>query len=372
MARSSIPDPLATLPWRVLLALTLLVGFAAAVLYSAAGGALDPYALPHVIRFAMFLVMAVAISYAPPELVRWAAYPIYGVLILLLIAVEALGHISGGSQRWLNLGPLVLQPSELMKPTIVLVLASFYNTLPAGMVSNWRSLIPPALLIGLPVALVLLQPDLGTAMAVAFAGAIVMYLAGLPGKWFLGAGAAGVLAAPLAYFFVLHDYQRERLTTFLNPESDPLGTGYHITQSQIAIGSGGILGKGFGNGSQSHLNYLPEAHTDFVFATMAEEWGLLGGLFVLLVFGIVLRWGWSVSRRAPDRFSSLLAGGMTATIFFYVAINMMMVMGLAPVVGIPLPFLSYGGSSMLTNMICIGTLMMVERWGRKTRSPGLS
>jgi rod shape determining protein RodA len=270
------------------------------------------------------------------------------------------------------LGPLVLQPSELMKPTIVLVLASFYNTLPAGMVSNWRSLIPPAMLIGLPMALVLLQPDLGTALAVAFAGAIVMYLAGLPGKWFLGAGAAGVVAAPLAYFFVLHDYQRARVTTFINPESDPMGTGYHITQSQIAIGSGGILGKGFGNGSQSHLNYLPEAHTDFVFATMAEEWGLLGGLFVLLVFGIVLRWAWSVARRAPDRFSCLLAGGMTATIFFYVAINMMMVMGLAPVVGIPLPFLSYGGSSMMTNMICIGTLMMVERWSRKTRPPGLS
>jgi rod shape determining protein RodA len=151
-----------------------------------------------------------------------------------------------------------------------------------------------------------------------------------------------------------------------------MGTGYHITQSQIAIGSGGILGKGFGNGSQSHLNYLPEAHTDFVFATMAEEWGLLGGLFVLLVFGIVLRWAWSVARRAPDRFSCLLAGGMTATIFFYVAINMMMVMGLAPVVGIPLPFLSYGGSSMMTNMICIGTLMMVERWSRKTRPSGLS
>ena len=372
MARHFIPEPLAALPWRVLLALMLLVAFAAAVLYSAAGGAMYPYAAPHVMRFVLFLLMAVAISYAPPELVRWAAYPLYGALIVLLVLVEALGHISGGSQRWLNLGPLVLQPSELMKPTIVLVLASFYNTLPAGMVSNWRSLVPPALLIGVPMALVLLQPDLGTALAVAFVGAIVMYLAGLPVKWFLGAGAAGVIAAPLTYFFVLHDYQRQRVTTFINPESDPLGTGYHITQSQIAIGSGGILGKGFGNGSQSHLAYLPEAHTDFVFATMAEEWGLVGGLFVLLVFGVVLRWGWSVARRSPDRFSCLLAGGMTATIFFYVAINMMMVMGLAPVVGIPLPFLSYGGSSMMTNMICVGTLMMVERWSRKLRSPGLS
>jgi rod shape determining protein RodA len=372
MARALLPQALATLPWRVLLAVGLLVCFAAAVLYSAAGGSMYPYAAPHMMRFVLFVLMAVAISYAPAEFVRWAVYPVYGVVVLMLIMVEALGHISGGSQRWLNLGPLVLQPSELMKPTIVLVLASFYNTLPAGVVSNWRSLIPPALLVGFPMILVLLQPDLGTALAITFAGGVVMFLAGLPAKWFLGAGAAGAMAAPLAFFFVLHDYQRQRVTTFINPESDPLGTGYHITQSQIAIGSGGILGKGFGNGSQSHLNYLPEAHTDFVFATMAEEWGLLGGLFVLLVFGVVLRWGLGVARRAPDRFSRLLAGGMTATIFFYAAINMMMVMGLAPVVGIPLPFLSYGGSSMMTNMICIGTLMMVDRWSRKVRSPGLS
>jgi len=372
MAGGLLPQPIATLPWRVLLPLAMLTCFGAAVLYSAAGGSFDKYSLPHLIRFAMFVVMAVAISYARPDFVRWAVYPVYGAVCLMLILVEALGHISGGSQRWLNIGPLVLQPSELMKPTIVLVLASFYNTLPAAMVSNWRSLIPPALLIGFPMILVLLQPDLGTALAITFVGTVVMFLAGLPIKWFAGAGAAGAVAAPLAFFFVLHDYQRQRVTTFLSPESDPLGTGYHITQSQIAIGSGGILGKGFGNGSQSHLNYLPEAHTDFVFATMAEEWGLLGGLFVLLVFGVVLRWGLGVARRAPDRFSRLLAGGMTATIFFYAAINMMMVMGLAPVVGIPLPFLSYGGSSMMTNMICIGTLMMVDRWSRRVRTPGLS
>jgi rod shape determining protein RodA len=203
-------------------------------------------------------------------------------------------------------------------------------------------------------------------MAIAFTGAVMMFLAGLPMRWFAGGAGAALVAAPLAYFFVLHDYQRNRVTTFLNPESDPLGTGYHITQSKIAIGSGGLIGKGFGNGTQSHLAYLPEPHTDFVFATMAEEWGLVGGLFVLLVFAIVLRWGLGVARRAAhDRFAALLAGGMVATVFFYVAINMMMVMGLAPVVGIPLPFMSYGGSSMMTNMICIGTLMMVDRWNRK-------
>src|SRR5690606_31048891 len=166
-------------------------------------------------------------------------------------------------------------------------------------------------------------------------------------------------------FFLLHDYQRARVATCLDPERDPLGTGDHITPAQIAIGSGGMVGKGFGEGAQSPLNYLPEPHTDFVFATMAEEWGLLGGLFVLLAFGIVLRWGWTVARRAPDRFGRLLAGGMVFTIFFYVAINLLMVMGLAPVVGIPLPFMSHGGSSMMTNMICIGTLMMVDRWSHR-------
>ena len=177
-------------------------------------------------------------------------------------------------------------------------------------------------------------------------------------------------ATPVAFFTLLHEYQRNRVLTFLDPEADPLGTGYHITQSKIAIGSGGFLGKGFGNGSQSHLDYLPEAHTDFVFATMAEEWGMIGGLFVLGVFMLVLRWGLTVARTSQDRFSQLLAAGMTATIFFYMAINLMMVMGLAPVVGIPLPFMSHGGSSMMTNMICVGTIMAVDRW--KGRSSSLS
>jgi rod shape determining protein RodA len=165
---------------------------------------------------------------------------------------------------------------------------------------------------------------------------------------------------------LLKPYQQNRVTIFLNPESDPLGQGYHITQSKIAIGSGGLFGKGFGNGSQSHLEYLPEAHTDFAFATMAEEWGIMGGLFVLVIFLWVFRWGMKVSRSAPDRFSSLLAAGMTFTIFFYMAINMMMVMGLAPVVGIPLPWISHGGSAMMTNMICIGVLMAVNRWNQRS------
>ncbi|SFG13176.1 rod shape determining protein RodA [Novosphingobium sp. CF614] len=368
MSRSVVPEAISRQPWQMLVPLFGLVLLGAAVLYSAAGGHLQPYALSHVIRFLIFLAMATVISRLNRNLFRAAAYPVYGVIVTLLVLVELIGAVGGGSQRWLNLGFMTLQPSELMKPAIVLVLARFYESLPAPMTASWRGLVPASVLIGIPAVLVILQPDLGTALAICFGGAVCMFLAGLPLSWFLGVGAAASVAAPIAFFTLLHDYQRNRVLTFLDPESDPLGTGYHITQSKIAIGSGGIFGKGFGNGTQSHLQYLPEPHTDFVFATMAEEWGLLGGLFVLFVFAVTLTWSTNVARRAPDRFSSLLAAGMTATIFFYVAINLMMVMGLAPVVGIPLPFMSHGGTSMLTNMICLGTIMAVNRWNQTNRT----
>jgi rod shape determining protein RodA len=360
-----LPAPLAGIPWRVILPLTALVCFGAAVLYSAAGGSFEPYASSHLLRYAIFLAMALVISYVPRTWPPLAAYPFYGLVLFLLVLVEAIGAFGGGIQAWLEFGPIRIQPSELMKPAVVLVLASYYHGLPAGAINTWRAIVPPAALVAVPMVLVLVQPDLGTALAIGFGSAVMLFLAGLPARWFALGAIVAVVLTPIAYFFGLHEYQQRRVTTFLDPESDPLGSGYHITQSKIAIGSGGITGKGFGEGSQSHLNYLPEPHTDFVFATMAEEWGLVGGLLVLLIFGIVLRWGWSVAREAPDRFSRLLAGGMTATIFFYVAINLLMVMGLAPVVGIPLPFMSHGGSSMMTNMICVGTLMMVDRWSRQ-------
>lgn len=362
--RRIVPEPIARQPWSLLIPLILLVLFGAAVLYSAAGGSMQPYAASHLLRFAVFLVMASVMTLFSRDLIKFLAYPAYIALVLLLMAVEAIGAMGGGSQRWLNLGPIVLQPSELMKPTIVLVLARFYCELPNGMIASWRALVPPAILIGVPMALVLLQPDLGTALAIGFGGAVVMFLAGLPLRWFVGGALAAVIAAPLAFFFALKDYQQRRVTTFLDPESDPLGAGYHITQSKIAIGSGGLFGKGFNQGSQSHLDYLPEPHTDFVFATMAEEWGLMGGLFVIVLYALILRWGWKVAFASRDRFARLLGAGMVATIFFYVAINLMMVMGLAPVVGIPLPFMSHGGSSMLTNMVCIGMLMTINRWNR--------
>ncbi|MBV7259932.1 rod shape-determining protein RodA [Erythrobacter crassostreae] len=367
-----IPAPIARQPWAMLIPLFLLVAFGAAVLYSAAGGAMQPYASSHLVRFSVFLLMASIIASLPREFVKFMTYPAYIGVLVLLVAVEVIGRVDGGSQRWLDLGFMVLQPSELMKPVVVITLAYFYSSLPVGLIASWRALIIPGAMIGLPVALVLLQPDLGTSLAIAFGGGVVMLLAGLPIRWFVFGGGAAALAAPLAFFFGLQDYQQRRVLTMFDPEADPLGASYHIIQSKIAIGSGGIFGKGFNNGSQSHLQYLPEPHTDFVFATMAEEWGLIGGLFVLAVFSIILRWGWDVARAAQDRFSSLLAAGMVATIFFYIAVNLLMVMGFAPVVGIPLPFMSHGGSSMLTNMICIGALMMVNSWNRRNPRGGLS
>lgn len=371
MSRSVVPEPLRRLPWGIFLPLTALVLFGSMVLYSAAGQHMMPWAAMHIVHYVVFLGAAIAVSRVSRETYMRVAYPFYGVLVVLLVLVEAVGRIGGGSQRWLNLGFMTLQPSELMKPVIVLVLARFYGSLPPALSSSWRALLPAAALMALPAALVILQPDLGTALAICFGAIVVIFLAGVPVWWFLGGGVAASIIGPLAYFFVLHDYQRKRVTVFMDPEADMLGSGYHIMQSKIAIGSGGLLGKGLGNGTQSHLQYLPEAHTDFVFATMAEEWGLVGGLFVIGVFFLIFRWGLGIAGRAPDRFSRLLAAGMVTTIFFYMAINLMMVMGLAPVVGIPLPFMSHGGSSMMTNMLCIGTIMAVDRWsGRGLRTSG--
>ena len=371
-ARGIVPAPIARQPWEMLIPLVLLTTFGGLVLYSAGGGAMQPFALSHFIRFGVLAVMTAIIAAMPREAVRMLTYPGYLIILLMLLGVEIVGQVGGGSQRWLEAGPIRIQPSEIMKPAVVLAMARFYETLPSGMIGSWRSVVPAGMLIVLPISLVLLQPDLGTSVAIAFGGVVVMFLAGLPMWWFLLAGGTGIAAMPLIYFFALRPYQQARVTTFLDPESDPLGAGYHIAQSKIAIGSGGLFGKGFNNGTQSHLNYLPEPHTDFVFATMAEEWGLAGGLFVLLMYTLILRWGWKVASESQDRFCALLAAGATATIFFYIAINMLMVMGMAPAKGIPLPWMSHGGSSMMTNMICIGLLMMVNRWNREAPRRGLT
>jgi rod shape determining protein RodA len=358
---SIIPAPIAGLPWKIILVLSALACFGATVLYSAAGGSFEPWAGKHLVRFSMFMAMAIVMSRFPLDFWKKITFPVYVILFVLLLAVELAGFVGGGSQRWINLGFMTLQPSELMKPAVVLAMAWFYDQLPPAQIGNFRALMPAAMIIGLPWIFVAAQPDLGTSVAILFGGIVVAFIAGLPMRWFLGAGGALAVIAPLAYNFGLRQYQRDRLLIFLNPEKDPLRTGYHITQSKIAIGSGGFFGKGFLNGTQSHLDYLPEGHTDFVFATMAEEWGMVGGLFILFLYYLLIRWGLNVGMNSRSRYGKLVAIGLTAAIFFYMMINLMMVMGLAPVVGIPLPFISHGGSSMLTIMICIGIIMSIER-----------
>jgi rod shape determining protein RodA len=358
-----IPKPLARLPWRLIFLVAGIAGFGMIVLYSAAGGSAQPWALKQSIVFLLFLGVAIAMSWLPESTIKMVAFPLYAVTLVMLISVEALGFVSKGAQRWLDLGPIRLQPSEFMKPAIVLTLARFYELVPAAEIRRWRAIWPAMLLLGVPAFLILVQPDLGTCIMVLLCGVTVMFLAGLPWWLFAGPAVAIGIAAPIAYG-MMHGYQRKRIDVFLDPESDPLGAGYHIAQSKIAIGSGGIWGKGFLHGSQSHLQYLPEGHTDFVFATMAEEWGLAGGILLILAFGAVIRWGMRVSANARTRFGQLAAAGLSATIFFYVAINLMMVMGLAPVVGVPLPLVSFGGSAVMTVMLCLGLLMALERHQR--------
>ena len=366
MSPRLVPDPLAQLPWRVILLVLAIGGFGLVVLYSAAGGHLKPWAWSQGIKLVVFLTAAIVASRVPERVWKGAAWPVYAGLLLALVGVEVLGHVSGGSQRWLDLGFIRLQPSELMKPAIVLAVARFYDLMPPGEIRRWPAVVGPAVLIGLPALLVMAQPDLGTGIMITAGGVTVMFLAGVPLRLFAGGALAATMVGWVGFGF-LHEYQRNRILIFLDPESDPLGTGYHISQSKIAIGSGGVWGKGFLQGTQSHLDYLPEGHTDFVFATMAEEWGLVGGCLLIIAFLLVIRWGIDVGQRAESRFARLTAAGLATTIFFYVAINLSMVMGLAPVVGIPLPLVSFGGSAQMTVLLCLGILMSIDRSNRPAR-----
>lgn len=360
-----VPAQLAQLPWRVIFLVIAIAMFGLLVLYSAASGNIRPWALNQGTRFFIFLAMAIVLSRIPENFWSFGALPMYAATLLMLVGVELLGAVAGGSQRWLDLGIIRLQPSELMKPVIVMACARFYEMLPAGEIRRFGAIWPAAVLIGLPAALVMLQPDLGTALMITIGGITVVFLAGVPLRLFIGGALGLAVSIPIIVNYVLHDYQRNRVLVFLDPESDPLGTGYHISQSKIAIGSGGWFGKGFLQGTQSHLDYLPEGHTDFALATMMEEWGLMGGVFLIVAFGMLVWWGIGVSVRSNSRFARLTAAGLSATIFYYCAFNMAMVMGLAPVVGIPLPLISFGGTATMTFMICLGILMSIDRSNRK-------
>lgn len=346
--------------WTLCLVLALIAGAGALMLFSIAGGSWEPWADKHLLRFGIYFILMIILALVDLRVWFSLAYPIYGVGLLLLVAVALVGDSSLGAQRWLALGPVRFQPSEIMKIGVVLALARYYHGLSADSARlSWKLLIPAAL-IGAPVLLVAHQPDLGTAMLIALPGLAVMVLAGLSLRLIV-VGAVGVLAAlPPFIFFVLHDYQRNRILTFMDPEKDPSGNGYHIMQSKIALGSGGLLGKGWGLGSQSQLNFLPEKQTDFIFATLAEEFGFVGCLSVLFLYGVAIFMALRIASISHSHFGRLSAAGVTATFALYVLINGAMVMGMAPVVGVPMPMLSYGGTVMLTVMVGFGLVQAVR------------
>ena len=346
--------------WIFCLTLCLITGAGATMLFSIAGSSWTPWALPHLARFAVCFAIMVVLSLIDLRVWFALAYPIYGVAFLLLVAVDLVGHNALGAQRWLQLGPLQLQPSEIMKVGLVLALARFYHGISGKSAQlSWWLLLPAGLILA-PVALVAKEPDLGTALLMLMTGAVVVILAGLSWR-LIAAGLIGaVLLVPPAIMFGMHDYQRKRLTTFLDPENDPSGSGYHILQSKIALGSGGLLGKGYGLGSQSQLNFLPEKQTDFIFATLAEEFGFVGCISILLLYAAVIFMALRTSYLSHSHFGRLAAAGVTATFALYVLINGSMVMGLAPVVGVPMPLLSYGGTVMLTVMVGFGLVMSVR------------
>lgn len=344
--------------WLFVVLLCGTAGIGIAMLYSAAGGSFSPWASRQLVRFTVCLVLMLAISVSDIRLWLRHAYLIYVMVLGLLIAVEVAGSIGMGARRWIDLGVINLQPSELMKIALVLALARYFHGCSAVEVRRLSRLIVPLVMVVAPAALVLRQPDLGTGLMLLMGGSVVFFAAGVPLWTFAVVAAAGATAAPIAWQ-MLHGYQQQRVLTFLNPESDPLGAGYHIIQSKIALGSGGVFGKGFLQGTQSHLNFLPEKQTDFIFTMLAEEFGLAGGLALLLIYMLILAYGFAIALAAKHQFGRLLAVGVTTTFFFYLFINIAMVMGVIPVVGVPLPLVSYGGTAMLALMIGFGLVMSV-------------
>lgn len=345
--------------WGLILIVVALTGAGAAMLYSAANGSFDPWASPHLLRFVPALALLIVVAVTDIRFWFRLAYLFYVFCLLLLAAVELKGTIGMGAQRWINIGFMQLQPSEVMKVALVLALARYFHGVPYRELRRPMLLVPPLLLAIAPALLVMRQPDLGTGGMLLMSAFAIFFLAGV--RWWkfaivLGSGAALI---PLAWS-LLHDYQRRRVLVFLDPSTDPLGAGYHIMQSKIALGSGGIFGKGFLEGTQSHLNFLPERQTDFIFTMFAEEFGLIGALTLLGVYSLVFFYGFAIALSANNQFGRLLALGLTTNLFFYVFINIAMVMGLVPVVGVPLPLISYGGTVMIMAMLSLGLIINVR------------
>ena len=352
-------EKLFQVPWVLLGVVALLSAVGATALYSVAGGDTQPWAETHALRFLMAAVMVLCMAMVPLRVWSAISYPAYAIALALLILVPLMGVQALGARRWLSFGGFSVQPSELMKVGLVLALARYYQGLAPNEISWPRRVIVPLLLIFVPVVFVLRQPDLGTAVLFGGLGLSLMFLAGLSSAYFVAGGAALAAALPLVWSG-LHDYQRRRVEIFLDPDKDPLGSGYHITQSKIALGSGGFSGKGFMQGTQSQLDFLPEKQTDFIFTMFSEEWGFVGAIFLLALYAVLLSLLMAMALRAKSQFARLLIAGSAATIFLYIFINVAMVTGLVPVVGVPLPFVSYGGTALTTLMVGLGLAMSAE------------
>ncbi len=348
------------LNWPLILLVTAVACFGFLMLYSVAGGNINPWAAAQAKRFAIGFALMLVVAFIPIYFWRNVAGLAYFISLLLLVGVALFGQVGMGAQRWIDLGFMRIQPSEMMKIALVMALAAYYDWLDISKVSKPLWVIVPMVLIIVPTLLVMRQPDLGTALLLAFGGGAIMFLAGVSWLYFAAALASGggALAAVILSrgtgWQLLKDYQYKRIDTFLDPSRDPLGAGYHITQSKIALGSGGWAGRGFMQGTQSRLNFLPEKQTDFIFTTLAEELGFVGAASLMLLYALIIFFCLTSAFGNKDRFGSLLTLGIAATFFLFFAVNMSMVMGLAPVVGVPLPLVSYGGTAMLVLLIGFG------------------
>lgn len=358
-AKLSLKEKISNLNTFLITLVCILVGVGFLMLYDAGNGSFYPWAQPQILRFFLGMGLMLGVAFTPIQFWLRSAYVLYGIAFVLLCLVDIFGHIGMGAQRWLDLYFIKLQPSELMRLSLILALACYFHRSTPEDLHKPSFLIPPLLLILSPAAIVIKQPDLGTALLLISVGAGLFFVVGVHIKYFIGAFVAGCAAIPLGWQF-LHDYQKKRVLTFLNPESDPLASGYHITQSKIALGSGGFLGKGFLKGTQSHLNFLPEKQTDFIFTMFCEEFGMLGALLLIMLYGLILGCGLLIALRCHSSFARLVSVGIVMTLFVYVFVNMAMVMGLVPVVGIPLPMVSYGGTAMLTLMMGFGFLLNAD------------
>ena len=352
--------------WFIVLVMTLIACIGFAMMVSADGGHFAPWASQQVVRFSVAFVIMMVLALTPMRVLMDYAYIAYFICLMVLVGVDIMGHTGMGAKRWLSLGGLNLQPSEFMKLAVILVLARYFHQLRPEDIRRFSFIIPPILLILVPAVFILREPNLGTTTILVSVGGIMCFLAGVQWWYFAGVIAGGVSVAPVAWHF-MHDYQKRRVITFLDPQADPLGAGYNILQSMIAIGSGGFFGKGYLQGSQNQLNFLPEKHTDFIFTMLAEEFGFFGSLVLLGLYGVLLASGMSVALASRSTFGVMVASGVTALIFMHILINCAMVMGMIPVVGVPLPLMSYGGSIMLSTVMGIGLLL--NAWSHRDELP---